>query len=235
MKDPAIIFYTSDFMIGVSNLTMEERGQYITLLCLQHQLGHLSKKTIDLNISNISQDVLDKFKLDENKLYYNERLEYEIEKRSKFIEHQIENGKKGGRPKNPNKTQSETQIKPKQKPLENENDNENINDNDNRNIINIINYLNNILNSKYRANNKVTMKHINARLKEGYTFDDFKTVIDKKYAEWNNTEMQQYLNPETLFGTKFEKYLNQPVKKRTLKDISLDELEVIQNGYNGVY
>lgn len=102
-------------------------------------------------------------------------------------------------------------------------------------ITDIINYLNNILNSKYRVNNKVTIKHINARLKEGYTLDDFKTVIDKKYAEWNNTEMQQYLNPETLFGNKFEKYLNQPVKKRTLKDISLDELEVIQNEYNGIY
>ena len=102
-------------------------------------------------------------------------------------------------------------------------------------ITDIINYLNKKLNSKYRTNNKVTIKHITARLNEGYTLEDFKIVIDKKYNEWNNTEMQQYLNPETLFGTKFEKYLNQPNKKKTLKDISIDELEEMQNEYSGVY
>ena len=138
MKDPAIVFYTSDFMVGVSNLTMEERGQYITLLCLQHQLGHLSKKTIDLNIPNVSEDVLNKFQLDEDNKYYNLRLENEIFKRSKFIEHQRENGKKGGRPKkadeNPKETQKKPKIKAKQKPLEDEDDNEN-------EINNIYNYI----------------------------------------------------------------------------------------------
>lgn len=82
-------------------------------------------------------------------------------------------------------------------------------------IINeIINYLNNKLNSNYRAKNKVTQKHINARLKEGFNLEDFKTVIDKKYNEWfNDDKMRQYLRPETLFGTKFESYLNAPEKK----------------------
>lgn len=135
MKDPAIVFYTSDFMVGVSNLTMEERGQYITLLCLQHQLGHLSKKTIQLNVPNITEDVLNKFIIDEDGNYYNVRLENEIIKRSKFIEHQRENGKKGGRPKkeeNPKETQIKPKTKAKQKPLEDEdeNDNENIINND---------------------------------------------------------------------------------------------------------
>ena len=132
MKDPAIVFYTSDFMVGVSNLIMEERGQYITLLCLQHQLGHLSEKTIKLNVPNVSEDVLSKFIIDENGNYYNVRLENEIIKRSKFIEHQRENGKKGGRPKkeeNPKETQIKPNNKPKEKPLEDEDDNENINDN----------------------------------------------------------------------------------------------------------
>lgn len=80
-------------------------------------------------------------------------------------------------------------------------------------IFNIISYLNKKLNSKYRVQNKVTQKHINARIKEGFTLDDFKTVIDKKYDEWHGSDMQQYLRPETLFGTKFESYLNAPVKK----------------------
>lgn len=81
-------------------------------------------------------------------------------------------------------------------------------------ITEIINYLNNKLKTNYRVKNKVTQKHINARLDDGFTIDDFKTVIDKKYREWNGTDMQQYLRPETLFGTKFEGYLNAPEKQK---------------------
>lgn len=72
----------------------------------------------------------------------------------------------------------------------------------------IIDYLNEKVGAKYRASNKATIKHINARLSEGYTVDDFKTVIDKKCAEWKGTNMENYLRPETLFGTKFDSYLN---------------------------
>ena len=75
----------------------------------------------------------------------------------------------------------------------------------------IIDYLHSKAHTHYRANTKNTIKHINARLTEGYTIDDFKTVIDKKCAEWKGTEMEQYLCPDTLFGTKFEKYLNAKV------------------------
>lgn len=81
-------------------------------------------------------------------------------------------------------------------------------------IRSIIDYLNEKADKKYRANNKVTQKHINARLKEGYTIEDFKCVIDKKCAEWKNTDMEQYLRPETLFGTKFEGYLNAKINKK---------------------
>jgi len=133
MKDPAFTFYTSDFLTGVANLTMKERGQYITLLCLQHQLGHLSMKIIKLNIKDISQDVLKKFKKDDDENYYNERLEFEINKREKYIQHQRENGKKGGRPKSQNKSESKSELKSKKKPLENENENDI--DNDNKNNI----------------------------------------------------------------------------------------------------
>lgn len=109
-------------------------------------------------------------------------------------------------------------------------------------INNIINYLNNKINSNYRNNNKITIRHINARLKEGFTLDDFKLVIDKMYKEWYGTDMQKYLRPETLFGTKFESYLNREVKKDDLpnwfdknmeKDFSnLDELNKILEDFN---
>lgn len=74
----------------------------------------------------------------------------------------------------------------------------------------IIDYLNTVLNTKYRYTSKGTNRHINARLEEGFTVDDFKTVIDKKSKAWmNNPKMATYLRPETLFGSKFESYLNE--------------------------
>lgn len=83
----------------------------------------------------------------------------------------------------------------------------------NNNIKEIINYLNTKLNTNYKSNTKQTQSMINARFKEGFTVEDFKKVIDKKYKEWLNTEFEQYLTPQTLFGTKFEKYLNQKTTK----------------------
>jgi len=87
----------------------------------------------------------------------------------------------------------------------------NNNDNNDNNVIikDIVGYLNTVLNSKYKHNTNKTKTAITARINEGYTEDDFKKVIDIKYAEWNNTTMAKFLRPETLFGTKFESYLNQ--------------------------
>ena len=73
----------------------------------------------------------------------------------------------------------------------------------------IIQYLNDRCGTRYRYQTKGTQEHINARLKEGYTVDDFKTVIDKKFEEWYGTDMEKFLRPETLFAGKFESYLNQ--------------------------
>lgn len=76
-------------------------------------------------------------------------------------------------------------------------------------ISNIVNYLNKKLNSNYRVSSKSTVKHINARLNEGYLEEDFFAVIDRMYDKWHaDKKMSQYLRPETLFGTKFESYLN---------------------------
>lgn len=78
----------------------------------------------------------------------------------------------------------------------------------------IINYLNNKCNSNYKYSNKATQRHINGRLSEGYVLEDFQRVIDWKYSEWHGTDMEKYLRPETLFGTKFESYLNNAPKKK---------------------
>lgn len=77
----------------------------------------------------------------------------------------------------------------------------------------IVNYLNQQANTTFRQNGKKTQSLILARLKEGFTVADFKTVIDVKCEEWlKNQDMNQYLRPVTLFGTNFESYLNQKPK-----------------------
>lgn len=90
-------------------------------------------------------------------------------------------------------------------------------------IKDIINCLNSATSSNYRYQSKATQRLINARLNEGYTVDDFKAVIDKKTEEWKGTEMAQYLRPETLFGTKFESYLNAPKASRKTAQATFDE------------
>ena len=82
------------------------------------------------------------------------------------------------------------------------------------NIEQIISYLNEKTGANYKTTTKSTISHIKARLKEGFTLDDFYTVIDKKVLLWGkDIKMQAFLRPETLFGTKFESYLNEVVSQ----------------------
>ncbi|MDW5300728.1 MAG: conserved phage C-terminal domain-containing protein [Sedimentibacter sp.] len=84
--------------------------------------------------------------------------------------------------------------------------------------VSVIDYLNLKCNTKYKTSSNKTKTCIDARVNENFTLEDFKTVIDKKSLEWLNTDMAKYLRPETLFGPKFESYLNQidtkPVQKK---------------------
>lgn len=76
--------------------------------------------------------------------------------------------------------------------------------------IEIINCLNDAIGSNYRPNTKKTKELIHARLSEGFTVEDFKTVIYRKTKQWqNDPKMVKFLRPETLFGSKFEGYLNE--------------------------
>jgi len=92
-----------------------------------------------------------------------------------------------------------------------------INANINSNLktyISIISYLNEKAGTAYKPTTAKTQSAIKARLAEGFTEEDFFTVIDKKCSEWlGDSKMEKYLRPETLFGTKFEGYLNAKVCK----------------------
>ena len=98
----------------------------------------------------------------------------------------------------------------------------------------VIDYLNKKINSSYNWENGKIKSLVNNWIEKGYKTLDFQIVIDKKFDEWKDTKMVVHLNPYTLFGDKFENYYNQPVKKKTLNDISMKELEeMIEARQNG--
>ena len=98
----------------------------------------------------------------------------------------------------------------------------------------VINYLNKKINSSYNWENGKIKSLVNNWIEKGYKTLDFQIVIDKKCDEWKDTKMVVHLNPYTLFGDKFENYYNQSVKKKTLNDISMKELEeLIEARQNG--
>lgn len=111
-----------------------ERGYYITLLCMQHQKGHLSEETIcfALGLRSVSEipSVMSHFKMDDDGKYYQGRMEIETQKRREYTESRRENGKKGGRPK-------KEKEKPHEEPygLAYENHMGNGNDNSNKGVV----------------------------------------------------------------------------------------------------
>jgi hypothetical protein len=84
MKDPAFLFYSSDFLTGTMLLNMEQKGKYITLLCLQHSKGRLSEKDMLHICGSYDADVFGKFVKDEEGFFFNERLSIEMQKRKAY-------------------------------------------------------------------------------------------------------------------------------------------------------
>lgn len=150
----------------------------------------------------------------------------------------FESGKKGGRKPNPNQdatkaepTSNQTDTKPEPKEKCKGERRKEKKDN-NKTIMSpptsrgrpayqygeVVDYLNLRAGTRYRSTSEDTRKHIRARIDDGYSLDDFKAVIDCKVAEWKGTEWEKFLRPSTLFGSKFESYLNQkeePKGKKT--------------------
>lgn len=83
-KDPAFLFYPSDYLSGTMGMTFEEKGAYIELLMLQFNRGHMTSHMVGQVVGQIWDKIKDKFILDENGLWYNVRLDEEKEKRKAF-------------------------------------------------------------------------------------------------------------------------------------------------------
>lgn len=150
-----------------------------------------------------------------------------------------ENGKKGGRPTNESigdtENLNETKPKPnhnqtitKTEPNVNVNVNANVNANDKENAPtkvdvwllsqNVLTYLNEQAGTTYKTDDVNSVRLITGLLQKGYTEEQMKTVIEKKVGSWlGDPKVEQYLRPSTLFGPKFEQYLNEPDSARKQK------------------
>lgn len=136
----------------------------------------------------------------------------------------------------PNDNPAETELKPnrgdKNKRIKEEKYKEDISSDiskkkgaDLSTITEIVDYLNEKANTSFRPSAEYAKTHIRARLREGFTVDDFKAVIDGRVKAWaTDPKMSEYLRPQTLFGTKFESYLNASKAKPKTDEEEWDEL-----------
>jgi len=90
-KDPAFLFYTGDFTTGTQFFTDEQVGKYLRLLMAQHQHGRLSKNQMMFICKSYDSEIFSKFIIDSDGLYFNERLEIEVNKRRAFSESRSKN------------------------------------------------------------------------------------------------------------------------------------------------
>ena len=216
MNKNSFLLYT-DYLEHIQDLSLEQIGSlFIAIMKYQKEEELPELDAVTKMAFNFIRSQLDK----------------DNEKYVETSERRREAGKLGGRPKanafdkNQEKAKkangfSEKQTKAKKPDNDNEDDNENDNDNTDNVPLpqvesrpaypyeDIIDYLNQKAGTHFRHSSADTKKHIKARFNDGFTLEDFKTVIDKKSKEWKGTDMEKFLRPATLFGTKFEGYLNQ--------------------------
>jgi len=90
-KDPAVLFYTQDFLVGTMTMSYEQKGKYITLLCLQHQKGKLTLKELQSILNEEDVEVAEKFIKESDGFYYNQKLKFESERRKNYSESRRKN------------------------------------------------------------------------------------------------------------------------------------------------
>jgi len=93
MKDPAVLFYTQDFITGTLLMNYEQKGKYITLLCIQQQNGKLTEKDLLKICGGKDDDIWAKFDQDDDGKFYNKRMLIESERRKKYVESRKINAK----------------------------------------------------------------------------------------------------------------------------------------------
>lgn len=206
-KDPAFLFYSSDFLTGTITMTNEQVGQYIRLLCLQHQKGHLTEKDMLFICQSYDEDVFTKFTKDDEGKFFNQRLDDEVSKRIEYSKSRSENRRKGlakGKTGNKQSKKGDSSTASYDNHMSNicetydehmENENENINEDINRTI------KPKILKQKYGMNRNVLLTEDEyERLSEKYSnldeiiewFSNY--IVEKSYkSKSHNLSIQRWV------------------------------------------
>ena len=212
-KDPAVLFYTADFLADTTLWTYEELGRYIKLLCIQHLQGGVSEDDF-IAVVGTCKRVSDKFTKGEDGLYRNKRMAEEAESRRKFTESRRANAYK----RNTSNASAELVHSICNASAEHM-ENENINGNINVNIIkDVIAWLNKCSGNDFDYTSKFISSLVASCIERGYTYDDLIAVINFKFEEWAGTDMAKYLRPSTLFGDKFDQYLAEARKQERTEE-----------------
>ena len=217
----SFIFY-SNWAEMIAELPDDVAGKLVKMICVYTLTGNTIKT--DSTVTAIFKSIKPMLDMDTEK--YQKKVERIAELNKKRQEEKVQNetDTKSKR----NRDENVTKSKRNRDEIAGVNVNDNVNDNVNvlskdnniyivgkpdfmSEIKQIIDYLNQKTQSNFKTNTEATKKSIIARLKEGYTVEDFKRVIDAKVKDWaDNAEMREYLRPQTLFRpSNFESYLNE--------------------------
>lgn len=202
-KDPAVLLYTQDFIVGTLTMTHEERGKYILLLCMQHQKGKLTLKDLKSVLSDDDIDIAERFQLHDDGYYYNKRMVIETENRKIRTNTSRENGSKGGRPKttilpgekpknNPQVISRLTQIKPTNNPTGDEDEDEiETEDNNTSAPVYTRNMLERIIDKFIAVDSRFKLNSVMTEINEDYGgFDNLLEI----YFENDTSAKRNYIN-----------------------------------------
>jgi len=222
MKDgPSFQIYAADLYVDTNEWTCEEVGAYTRLLMSEWVNGDLPDDPKRLaritgqdlkRFQKVSPQLLRKFQLNGNNRLINLRLEETRTNQRNYREKQAKNAISGWKKRNATAdATADATVMPQPMPDECSSVfSLHIEDNILPSVKEIIGFLNSQSGKNFSTKTKATISHINARLAEGRTIDDFKKVITIKCAKWmGDPKMQDFIRPETLFGSKFEAYLNE--------------------------
>lgn len=206
-KDPAVLLYTQDFIVGTISMTHEERGKYILLLCMQHQKGKLTDKDLKSVLTEEDIEVAERFPLHDDGFYYNTRMQMEIQNRKVKTDSSRNNGSLGGRPKttilpgeepnnNPQVISGITQTKPGNNPTGNANEDEN----ENKDAVNITKHMLERIIEKfvYQVDSRFKLQSVMSEINEDYGgFDNLlELYLPNDISAQNNfkNKLNQYNN-----------------------------------------
>ena len=230
---PYIQLYVSDYLADTMHLTAEEHGAYMLLIMNYWQTEKPIPKNRLQGVTRMFNDRWDSvqqtlnefFEIDENGDWFHKRIQQDLQKVKEKSKQASEAGKKSAIKRAENKGVSKGSSTTVQRKS---NDRSTIEEKrEKRKDIysplkkDVIDYLNHVTNKNFRS---IDNKFLNARINDGYKLEDFKKVIDVKSSQWLNTGQDKYLRPDTLFGNKFDSYLNENISALKIEPLSDAEL-----------